>query len=237
MAALLTVSLFSAGPTAATVYDPPWADAMWAHFPGTGGLDTTTSMNYVRAGANALGYHGFSTNPSSVPASMGSSYAQSDAIWWMAGHGAAGIIQSYNSTMGWGSLYVSSNAPGFSSCGSPNDCLTDYTSTQMHRIRLMVFQGCDTADPTPNGDRLPKRAYNNLGVDSSLGFTETIWFGSWPDHWADYFMFYSATKNVTDAAGAAADVIYSGSGGNDYGYYSAYIYGGSVRIDPPAYGG
>ena len=90
----LGLSPFGASPAAATVYNPPWADAMWAHFPGTGGLDTTNSMNLVRAGANALGYQGFSTNPSSVPASMGTSYAQSDAIWWMAGHGAAGVIES-----------------------------------------------------------------------------------------------------------------------------------------------
>jgi hypothetical protein len=236
LATLLVMWPFRASPVAATVYSPPWADGMWAHFPGTGGLDTTNTINLVKAGANGLGYQGFSTNPSSIPASMGASYAQSDAIWWMAGHGAAGMIQSYNSTIGWGSLYVSSNAPFWSSCGSPNDWLTDYTSTQMHRIRLMVFQACETADPTPNGDRLHKRAKQNLGVDSSLAFSELIFFSSWPDRWSEFFFDYADTKNVIDSAAAAAGVIYAGAG-DDYGYNSYSVYGTTVMIDPPAYGG
>jgi hypothetical protein len=234
--AVLLILSFGPSPAAATVYSPPWADGMWAHFPGSGGLDTTNTINLMKAGANSLGYHGFSTNPSTMPSSMGAGYAQSDAIWWMAGHGGAGVIQSYNPTNGWGSLYVSSNSPFYSSCSAPNDCLTDYSSTSMHRIRLMVFQACDSADATPNGDRLPKRAVINLGVDSSLGFTELIGAAAWPDRWSEFFFDYADTKNVVDSAAAAAGVIYAGAG-DAYGYDSYYVFGGNVMIDPPAYGG
>ena len=140
-AAVATALLASGvpGPVSATIYSPPWADAMWAHFPGSGGLDTTTSMKYVRDGF-ASEYEAFSTNPVSAHVALGTSYAQSDAIWWMAGHAGAGVIQTYNATTGWSSIYTSKSIGG--TCAAPNDCLSNYTSTVMHRIRLMVFMGC-----------------------------------------------------------------------------------------------
>jgi hypothetical protein len=233
---LLTAFVFGSSPVEATIYSPPWADGMKAHFPGSGGLDTSNTINLAADGFDGLGYSGFSTTPSSIPASMGVAYAQSDAIWWMAGHGAAGVIQSYNSSTGvWGSLYVSSNAPTYSSCSSPNDCLTDYTSTLMHRIRLMVFQGCETADPTPNGSRLDARAYTNLGVDSSIGFTELIYFNSWSDQWSYFMTYYGANHNIADSLSMSASAIFAGAA-QTYGYGNYHYYGGSVHLTPEAYG-
>jgi uncharacterized protein YqjF (DUF2071 family) len=70
-------------PAVATQYSPPWADAMWAHWPVSEdgeGLDTTGTMNIVKSGLH-LDYHSYSTNPSSAKQAMGTAYAQSDAIW------------------------------------------------------------------------------------------------------------------------------------------------------------
>jgi len=228
------------GSSAATVYNPPWADAMWAHYPDDpagGNLDTTSSMNYVRNRANTAGYDGFSTNPSSARVSLGTSYAQSDAIWWMAGHGAAGFLTTWSATNTWSYIKVDTTV---GTCPSPHACLTSYTSSQMHRIRLMVFQGCETGDPAPSGDKLGYRAYTNLGVDSAVAFGAIIYFSSKADHWSDHFMWLATqpapyTYTVVDAADTAAQYLHD-LYGSTYGYDSWAVNGGSTKIYPPAYG-
>ena len=232
----LTATVFGVAPAQAAIYDPPWADAMKAHWPGSGGLDTSNTINLAANGLDGLGYAGFSTFPSSIHTTMGVGYAQSDAVWWMAGHGAAGVIQSYNSSTGVEStLAVSTNAPLNSGCGSPDDCLTDHTFAQMHRIRLMVFQGCDTADPTPNGSRLNAYAYNTLGVDSTVGFTQLIFFGSWPDQWSYFMTYYGASNTIANSLSKSASAIFAGAA-QYYGYNNYHHYGGGVRLTPEAYG-
>jgi hypothetical protein len=236
-AAVATALLASGvpGPVSATIYSPPWADAMWAHFPGSGGLDTTTSMNYVRDGF-ASEYEAFSTNPVSAHVALGTSYAQSDAIWWMAGHAGAGVIQTYNATTGWSSIYTSKSIGG--TCAAPNDCLSNYTSTVMHRIRLMVFMGCKSGVLT-GGDSLPLHALA-LGVDSTVGFSQDLGFIAESNHWAQKFATYAmypAPRDNSVAEAAAMATTYLGTTyGQYWGYDSYVIYGGSVHVEPARYG-
>ena len=227
-ALLLAVS----GPAAAV---GPMSDAMWAHFPGANGLDTTGTMGNVRAGFSP-GYNVYSTNASSARVAMGTSYAQNDAIWWMAGHGAAGLIQTYNSTNGTTNVWVSNTS---ANCASPNTCLTLYTSTQMHRIRLAVFMGCDTGDPNGSGDTLQKRMYSNLGADSAIAFTKTIGFSTYTsDYFVTQFAYYTMVQhyNINDGAWSAANDVATLNGGNYNGYDGLTFYGGSVKLYPAAFG-
>lgn len=233
LGAAIAVMAISVSPAQATVYNPPWADGMWAHFPGQGGLDTTHTINLAEDYFDQLGYNGFSSNPGSVPLTMGNAYAQSDAIWWMAGHGEAGMIQSYSGTT-WGTLYASSTSPG-ATCGAPNDCMTDYTSTQMHRIRLMVFQGCFTALPSGSNARLTKKAYDVWGVDSSVGFNDEIFFTNFSDHWSEFVLLHAASNNLTDSLSMAASDLFAG-GAQTWGYGNYSVYGGGVHLTPKAYG-
>jgi hypothetical protein len=104
----------------------------------------------------------------------------------------------------------------------------------------MVFQGCDSADAAPSGDKLHKRAYTNLGVDSSIAFTGTIFFSSEADHWSDRFMWLAMqpapyTYTVADAASVSAQYLHD-LYGDYFGYNTYSVYGGTVKIYPPAYG-
>lgn len=174
----------------ATTYTPPWADVMYSHWPD---LDTTNACTLAAANLSTYGgYHSFCTNPVDADVAMGSSYAQSDAIWFMAGHGNIGIITTYNTTHSTTYVAISSSVPQ-ASCSSPNTCLTNYTLAEMHGIRLMVFEGCDTGATIANGDSLPKRATSNLGVDSAVGFSGTIYFPQ-GERWANIF-----TSSLTES--------------------------------------
>jgi hypothetical protein len=223
-------------PTAwATIYDPPWADMMWSHYPGGGGLDTSGTMGRVKTQWKNIGYTAFSTNPSSARVAMGTSYAQSDAIWWMAGHASAGNISTYNASTGVTSYVRVNNSSG--SCASPNACLTNYTPSQLHRIRLMVFQGCNSGDSS-GGQRLQYYAKYTLGVDATIAFTELIYFGSDQDYWGEQLAYLTtnSTHDVEDAAWAAADFVFMISG-SYWGYDSMSMYGAAgTYMDPPAYG-
>jgi hypothetical protein len=231
---VLGASLGAAPGVGATVYNPPWADMMWSHYPGTGGLDTSGTMGRVKTQWQNIGYTAFSTQPSSARSAMGTGYAQSDAIWWMAGHAAAGRISSYNPSTGVTSWVRVNSTSG--SCASPNACLTGYTSTQMHRIRLMVFHGCDGGDAS-GGQTLQAYAKNTLGVDATIAFTEIVLFSYDYDYWGERMAYYTTNtiRDVEDAAWAAADFVMMING--DYGGYdSLSIYGGHTYMDPPAYG-
>jgi hypothetical protein len=232
LAALVAIAI--AGPARAS---GPMADAMWGHWNGPNGLDTTSTANVVKG--QLVGYTAYSTNPIDARAAMGTSYAAGDAIWWMAGHGYVGYITSYNATNGSTVIWTSGSVGGSNCAATHSTCLTNYSSTQMHDIRLMVFHACQAGAAISNGDSLPKRAYNSLGVDSSIGFTQDVGFSNWTsDYWAGQLTYYGMVLhyNVHDAAWMAANDVYTANGGNYNGYDSLVIYGGSVKIYPPAFG-
>jgi hypothetical protein len=152
----------------------------------------------------------------------------------MAGHGAAGLITTYNATNGGSWLYLNST---LGSCTGNNACLSSYFFGQLHGIRLMVFHGCDTGSTIASGNSLPKQVKQSLGVDSAIGFDDLIGFsGDTSDVWASYFTEYGISgMSVSHAAwGATNAVLYA------YGSYSGYdslvIYGGSTFIYPAQYG-
>ncbi len=235
--AALVVVLVAAQPTLATQYDPPWADAMWAHFPGENGLYTKGTMDYVKSNLTPQ-YDAFSTNPDSAHQAMGQYYAKSDAIWWMAGHAAAGLIQTYNSTNGYTTIYSGPNVPG-ADCASPNACLADYAWSDMHDINLMVFMGCHSGSQPPTGARLPKKAHDYLGVDASIGWDETIYFSrDTSDWWVNDFTWnaWHSQLHVLDAAWGATNAVIAHTG-QAWGYDSLITYGaGSTKIYPAQYG-
>jgi hypothetical protein len=237
VALVAVANVATTGSASAYVYDPPWADGMGALWPD---LDTRPSANNVKARFEPAGgtniYNAFSSTPSSAYASMGTAYAQSDAIWWMAGHGGPGFITTLTSG-GVGSFVSVGSLPG-SICSFPNTCLTQWTSTQMHRIRLMMFEGCETGKAVSNGDSLPKRAYTNLGADSSVGFSELIYF-PFANTWADVMArdsMYSFPHNTVSQASWQATNYLTTFYGQAYGMDSLVIYGGGVYLYPAAYG-
>ncbi len=236
-AALVLAVLAAIAIASPTVAVGPMADAMWGHWPGPTGLDTTGTMNVVKG--QLVGYNAFSTNPYDARTAMGSGYAQNDAIWWMAGHANVGFMTTYNATNGSTVIWTSGSVGGANCAATHSTCLTNYTSTQMHRIRLMVFHGCYSGSAISNGDSLPKRAYTNLGVDSSIGFSQEVGFSNLTsDYWAGQMTYYGMVLNynVHDAAWSAANDVAVMNGGSFHGYDSIVLYGGSVKIYPPAFG-
>jgi hypothetical protein len=102
----------------------------------------------------------------------------------------------------------------------------------------MVFMGCHTGTAISNGDRLPKRAVNTLGVDSSVGFDANIGFDSkTSDVWAAWFAYYGMTvhDDVYDSAWGAAEAVKTVNGSYS-GYNYPVVYGGGTKIYPAAYG-
>jgi hypothetical protein len=170
---------------------------MCSHFtgPGMDGLDTRQSCTNGVAQLNGAGYHAFNDVGTTAYMAMGPGYAQDDAIWALFGHSNAGFMTTYNSVSGQTVLSVVSGMG--SPCSSPNACLNNYTFAQLHRIRLMLWGGCYTANSW-NGYRLPQVAVNK-GVDASIGWSGEVY---WPhmDLWTQSFFWYSGNPPTLLAA-------------------------------------
>jgi hypothetical protein len=226
---LILVANVAATPALATRYTPPWADAFTAKWDGAGGLDTRQSginMTYITI---PNGYASWNDTYFTAKQSMGTSYAQSDAIWAMFGHANVGFITMYSPTYGSTVLRATGTSSG-------NDAtLSNYTTAQLHYIRLMVFGGCHTAGYT-GGVSLQTVAYNR-GVDSSVAWTGEI---AWPhmDTWTYYFFAAAASPSKYTVFNAAIYAeqktleIHKGYGGVD----SSVVWGGSKYLYPAGYG-
>jgi hypothetical protein len=162
-------------------------------------------MNAAQAGFD-LGYSGYKTwNSSPVDADAALALAESDAIWWFATHGFPGGLWLYKTAQS--DIWMDSetaNESGFN-CNSHagrDNCLSQHSWAQMHDIRLMVFQGCNTGLPNLVGDRLHTYVTSVLGVDSALGFSHEIGFSAvTSDTWAQYFASWlAADSSVSNAA-------------------------------------
>jgi hypothetical protein len=229
---ILVALALAAGPALATQYSPPWADVFNFTYDN---LNTTRAGDWAVAELSTGGYHSFDDTNKSASVSMGSAYAKSDAVWAAIGHGntAGGGMLFWNGTSSsW--LWATTHWSGGEAY------LTSQTYSEFHDIRLMAFLGCDTAkegDPGGSyGGSLLRVAYSKLGVDSVLGFKDTIWFPAF-DWWPKAF--FTRTRmgdTVSQAAAMAVDMtIYSV--GWDAGSSSWYVYaGGSVKLSPAAYG-
>jgi hypothetical protein len=218
----------------ASQYSPPWADLICSHYPGSGGLDTETACANAFARLNAAGYHSFNDFNVTGVTAMSTSYAQSDAIWAVFGHGGPGGISTfptYPNGSAWSNVF---SDPSHGTCnvsGSTNACISNYSVSQLHAIRLMLFAGCETAQT----NELSWNAYNK-GVDSSIGFSQLIY----QDHvnvWTDRFFYYAATSGLDEynAAVAAENDVYAQFGGYG-GTNSSVIWGSFTMLKPAGYG-
>jgi hypothetical protein len=269
--ALTVLVLLPAQSVRATIQPTPWADFMCYHWPDydsngdgvvedvdhngkiePGGLDTQKSCTNAYNRTKAAGYAAFHDANVTAWNAMGTSYAQSDAIWGMFGHAFDyQALTTWDTTHGTTVLRYDSNTGGSGQrCTSPDACLhTGYTSAQLHYIRLMIFGGCHTACPwgtctnghSSAGPNLPQDAWNK-GVDSAMGWDDFI---SWPgmDLWTDSF-FRSATTYYSSIGGYYT-VFQAGTQAETdvYNYYGSYygtnrwvVWGGSTKLIPVKYG-
>ena len=190
----------------ADIKNPPFADMICSHFPGTGGLDTRTSCTNASNQITSAGYHGFNDVGVTAATAMGTGYALDDAIWAMFGHANTGFIQAYSS--GGATTEVTADGSIWNwGCSGGNACLSGMTVAQLGRIKLMVFGGCYTANAAGSWI-LPKVAVQK-GVRTAIGFTNEIY---WPemDTWANWFFYYAGVGNngTLAAANHAEDAVY-----------------------------
>jgi hypothetical protein len=254
--ALAMLTLLPGQPVKASTYSPPWADFMCYHWDGANGLDTRQSCTNAKARSAAAGYHAFAQANVTAEDSMGINFAQSDAIWAMFGHACdEKCITTYDTTYGTTVLRYDANSGGTNlPCGQNDNrdaCFHNYTSTQLHRIRLMIFGGCHTACPwgtcqnghTAAGPNLPKDAVTGKGIDSAIGWDDFI---SWPhmDTWTDSFFKYGTTPQaqagggyytVFQAAIAAETDVYAKHGGYG-GTNRSVTWGSTTKLMPVSYG-
>ena len=123
-------------------------------------------------------------------------------------------------------------------------CLKPGYPTTIHKIKLMLFAGCNTGNDGPSAgsdpqqSNLVKTAYSYNGVDSAIGFTSDVDFGaSASDEWAwQFFGKLRTGGNVAAAALTASVAVANLNGGNAHGWNNYFINGGGVTITPPAYG-
>lgn len=228
--------------TATTYHTPPWADLNCSWFTGAGwdGLDTRQACTNGKNELAAAGYTAFANNNgSSANQVMGPGWAQDDAIWALFGHANAGFMTTYNATVGRTDLAAQ---PGISgNCTGSNACLTNYTTTQLHAIKVMIFGGCYTAN-SPNGTSayiLPYQAVHYRGVDAAVGWSHTV---SWPhmDQWTKSFFHFTGSNGVPptllNSAIYAENDTYAAYG--DFGGTDSSVWYGNagLSIRPAAYG-
>jgi hypothetical protein len=222
-------------PALATQYSPPWADVFSFDYPNDAtskDLFTKVSGDKAVERLTATGYHAFDNNLVSASSSMGSAYAQSDAIWSFFGHGRAGAVLFWNGTQYSELLADSSMSPLSSSWGKA------YLGSGLTKVRLMVFGACHTAN---NGGgtlylgNLQSNA-NALGVDSTLGFKDLIY---WPqmDYWAwGFYQSLKDGKTVDQAAVNAAGYVDYALGIGYWGTDTWKSTGGTKKTVPVGYG-
>ncbi len=235
-ALLLSVSLVVGTPRdgRAAMYSPPWVDVFGSQW---NDLDTTGAALDFAANFST-GYDTSVDLNKTAAISMGSLYAQSDAIWVAFGHASPGLIGfCYPAGGATCTTVVRSN---FDCAVSGGVCLSAYGTT-IHHIKLMVFAGCHTAKTPSTGRTLGSQAVNYNGVDSALAFNDLIFFGGVdrPDHyWAIMFAHRLSVGDTVSAAAvvAAQNVVFNSSIGSSYGWGSQLVWAPETTVMPPAYG-
>ena len=201
---------------------------------GSGGLDTRGSAGHAVAQLQSMGYVTAGGPTSDVTASEAVDFASSRAaVWLIMGHAAPGFITTYGDTYGFTELNATSYVGGTAGCAYPNVCLD---GTSLPRMRLVVFQGCNSA-ASDNGVDLIGTASTD-GVDSAVGFNDEIGFSSTTsDQWDQSFFSSLGGGNTVSGALYTAMLSVGSSNGGDYAGYNSYEYTGpSVTIAPPSWG-
>jgi hypothetical protein len=171
------VLLMTAQPAAATQYNPPWADIFGSQW---NDLQTDEAAHRLSDQLQGSGYERYVDMNKTARMSMGTAYAQSDAIWVHFGHSQAGAATFCNQpfTANCYTWLYANTAQG--TCPEPNACLSTYTS-QIRDIRLMLFAGChsglDGKPGTLQDANLLDVARVVDGVDNAYGFSALVY---WP---------------------------------------------------------
>ena len=245
---LVLGSVWFPPPVLATQMNPPWMHGLWYHFtnpPDQDTLDTHGTMDEARNTFDdyTSGYTTHSNTTASARIALNGSYAETDAIWWLASHGCEGCMWLQSSSGEsdiWRDYHNAGEAVPPRTCNSMSGrdvCLTEKTFSQMHDIRLMVFMGCNTGGVDHWGRTFPAYVTGVLGVDSAVGFSDLIAFSATTSNkWSHYFSAYNLLgSNVSDSAYAAAQAVLNASGG--YNGYNSYVTsGGGTHITPASYG-
>jgi hypothetical protein len=227
------------GRTTAAIKSPPYADVFGNNW---NDLNTYEAATDAFNNLNSAGYHAWNDKDSTAVTSMGSAYAQSDAVWADFGHGGPGYITFCNPPRGSSCTSVLRGDARVGRCsGGGDDCLSNYP-TQIHYIRLMVFAGCHTAQNQTNTPNLVDYAVDTNHVDSAIGFRELIYFGGFThpgETWSQsFFTYLRQGYTVSQAQSMAVNDVKNVflALGNASGWDSAYIRNGSIKIVPAAYG-
>jgi hypothetical protein len=202
-------------------------------------LDTTSAASNFKSQLTA--YSGYLALNSLALTSMSSLFAQSDAVWADFGHGGAGFITFCHPALGAACTSVLRANSTVGSCGGGNsdDCISVHGTT-IHRIRLMVFAGCDTGlngSSGSNHGNLLDQAYAQ-GVDMDLGFTNLIYYGgNTGEYWAKRFgMYLNDSATIASAVIDATSDLKALHGGNAYGFNYNTGRGPNNSIIPAGYG-
>ncbi len=174
---------------------------------------------------------------------MSGPYAQSDAVWADFGHGGPGFITFCTEPGGASctSVLRGDSRAGPCSGGMGDTCLSSYP-IQIHRLRLMLFAGCETAKNQTNTANLVDYAVDTNHVDSAIGFTTLIYYGGFThpgETWSQSFFTYlrqgyTETQAESMAVNDVRNVFLAL--GNASGWDSAYIRNGGTKLIPAAYG-
>jgi hypothetical protein len=236
LAALICLVVSPAVAEATTVHSPPWVDVfggMWDN------LNTDAAAENFVSNLDTGYTHFLSESPTAYGA-MSANYAQSDAMWITFGHGGAGYITFCSPPKGsaCSSVLNASSAVSGSSCSSPNTCLSSYSGGKISKLKFMAFIGCDTANSN-NGANLLNQAIAD-GVDSTIGWDRSIYFGFPSDAGEIYGSFLSyymrQGKTISDSNAWSLANIQDNNFGFSYGFDGYVIKNGGVTTHPAGYG-
>jgi hypothetical protein len=198
-----------------------------------GGLDTTSTCVAAKGILSTAGYHAFANTNTSAGAMMGPSFAQSDAVWMINGHANFWTITTYGSgveTYLYPDLATIPAGHQVGTCAAPNACLSNYTKTQLRRIKLMLFAGCLSAGNLQN-------YASARGVDLAVGFTAELnnsRSGRWILLLFDWMATYGADyQNASYLATEQVIAQMGGAGGSDHRYEVGNRH---ITLKPPTYG-
>jgi hypothetical protein len=232
--------------SATYVKSPPWADIIVG--PMWGGVDTRgygdTAVSYLKG----IGYTAFDDDNNTSPAqALGPAWAQADAVWAAEGHANAGQIcvesgGQFGVVRANNQVAVSPNCSALAAADMW--AMPSYT---LGKMKLMAFIGCYTGNNgksgSPYNGNLLDEAYYDQGVDSVLGFTGEITSTSpipgIPESWG---LWNDAFWHELALGGTVGSAWYAGIQNvyfwwcQYWGFNTARILGGSVKIKPAGYG-
>jgi hypothetical protein len=224
------------GPTVAASIG---ADVFGSHW---NDLNTYEAATDAFNNLSSAGYYTWNNENTDAVTAMGLLYAQSDAVWADFGHGGPGYITFCNLPLGSNCTSVLRGDSRVGRCSGGGDtCLSNY-GTRIHRIKLMVFAGCHTAQNQTNTPNLVDYSVDTNGVDSAIGFRDLVYFGGFThpgETWSQsFFTYLRQGYTVSQAQSMAVNDVKNVflAGGNASGWDSAYIRNSGIKIMPVAYG-